>query len=298
MVIWLLAHPLLAVWSVSLRILSNSLSNVLQKRLTAERQHPLVINLVTYLLLSLPALCLVQREDLDDIGWPFIGYTLLTGLTGALGNGYLVRALQSGDLSVLGPVNAWKSVIGMVTAFLLMGAVPGWGGMAGIVLIICGSYVVLGAGGGQVGWAVFRQAAIRHRIYALLLTGMQAVFDKQVIRHSNLRLAFASWAIGGAFFAALLVCSRRIRIIPELQRIAPRVAGKYLLLALLIGLMVASTNLTFSLMPVGAALSLFQLSILLSVILGVRLFNETGLWRKLLGATIMIAGSLLIIRSP
>lgn len=160
MVIWLIAPPLLAVWAVSLRILSNSLSNVLQKRLTAERQHPLVINLVTYLLLSLPALGLVRREDLAGIGWPFIGYTLLTGLTGALGNGYLVRALQAGDLSVLGPVNAWKSVIGMVTAFLLMGEVPGWGGMAGILLMIGGSYVVLGAGGSQSGGrSQFRQGS-------------------------------------------------------------------------------------------------------------------------------------------
>ena len=48
-------------------------------------------------------------------------------------------------------------------------------------------------------------------------------------------------------------------------------------------------------MPVAAALSLFQLSLLLSVIFGVKLFNETGLRRKLAGASIMVAGSLLIL---
>ena len=88
---------------------------------------------------------------------------------------------------------------------------------------------------------------------------------------------------------------RRIDLRVELLKIDSGVIGNYLLVTILIGLIVGSTNLAFSLMPVAAALSLFQLSLLLSVIFGVKLFNETGLRRKLAGASIMVAGSLLIL---
>jgi drug/metabolite transporter (DMT)-like permease len=59
--------------------------------------------------------------------------------------------------------------------------------------------------------------------------------------------------------------------------------------------MLASTNYTLSHMAVGYALALFQLSILLSVVLGHRLFNELHLAKKLIGASIMIIGSAMII---
>ena len=286
--------------TVAVRILTNALSGVFQKRLTGQSQHPLFINFITYFLLSIASLGLIIGESLPNPGREFLFYSILTGVTGALGNGCIVKALQTGELSVLGPVNAWKSVVGLVTAFVLIGERPNWLGVGGIGLIIVGSYVVLGGGQERLSWTIFRQPAIRYRLLALVLTGIQAVFDKQVIRYSNLRLAFASWAVAGALFALLILLVRRIDLRVELLKIDRGVIGRgvignYLLLTILIGLMVGSTNLAFSLMPVAAALSLFQLSLLLSVIFGVKLFNETGLWRKLAGASIMIAGSLLIL---
>ena len=68
-----------------------------------------------------------------------------------------------------------------------------------------------------------------------------------------------------------------------------------MLLVVTVGLMLASTNYTLSHVPVGYALALFQLSILLTVILGHRFFNEQHLIKKLIGASIMILGSVLII---
>jgi drug/metabolite transporter (DMT)-like permease len=48
-------------------------------------------------------------------------------------------------------------------------------------------------------------------------------------------------------------------------------------------------------MPVGYALALFQLSVILTVILGHKVFREEKLWQKLLGSAIMISGSIIII---
>jgi uncharacterized membrane protein len=44
----------------------------------------------------------------------------LAGITGALGNGFLLRALEKGDLSVLGPINSYKSVAGIIFAVFLL----------------------------------------------------------------------------------------------------------------------------------------------------------------------------------
>lgn len=69
----------------------------------------------------------------------------------------------------------------------------------------------------------------------------------------------------------------------------------YIFLVLCIGIMQLTTNYVFDHMPVGYALTLFQLSTIASVLLGHRLFNEKDILKKLLGSVIMIGGSLLII---
>jgi drug/metabolite transporter (DMT)-like permease len=56
-----------------------------------------------------------------------------------------------------------------------------------------------------------------------------------------------------------------------------------------------STNFVFEKMNVGYALSLFQLSSLVTVFLGYEIFKEKNLKEKIIGTCIMILGSVLII---
>lgn len=56
-----------------------------------------------------------------------------------------------------------------------------------------------------------------------------------------------------------------------------------------------TTNYVFDHMEVGYALALFQLSTIVSILLGYRIFKETDIRKKLVGAFIMIIGSILII---
>ena len=62
-----------------------------------------------------------------------------------------------------------------------------------------------------------------------------------------------------------------------------------------VGLMQYATNYVFARMNVAYALALFQLSTLISVILGVKMFKERDLMRKLLSAIIMLMGATIII---
>lgn len=281
--------------AVMIRILINPLSNVLQKQITIKGQHPLFINLATYTLLAFISIFLVFDISIQSLDTEFWIYSIAGGITGALGNGFIVKALEKGELSVLGPINAYKSIVGMLFAYLLIKEVPNVWGIAGMLFIIIGSYFVLDTTEEKFSWQLFKTPAIQYRLAALILTGIQAVLDKKVIEHSNLTIAFAGWSIFGAGFSFIFILFTKVSIQKEFKNIHREVLIKYFLLVITVGLMLASTNYTLSHMPVGYALALFQLSILLSVVLGHRFFNEMHLFKKLIGATIMVIGSALII---
>ena len=281
--------------AVMIRILINPFSNVLQKQITIKGQHPLFINLTTYALLAFISIFLVFDISIQSLDTEFWIYSIAGGITGALGNGFIVKALEKGELSVLGPINAYKSIVGMLFAYLLIKEIPNAWGIAGMIFIIIGSYFVLDTTEEKFSWQLFKTPAIQYRLAALILTGIQAVLDKKVIEHSNLTIAFAGWSIFGAGFSFIFILFTKVSIQKEFKNIHREVLIKYFLLVLTVGLMLASTNYTLSHMPVGYALALFQLSILLSVVLGHRFFNELHIFKKLMGATIMVIGSALII---
>ncbi|HSF45417.1 MAG TPA: EamA family transporter [Chitinophagaceae bacterium] len=283
------------IGAVVLRIMANPFSNLIQKNLALSKQHPLFINFLSYLVLAAFSLVILFRNTLTGLDAEFWIYSVLGGIAGAFGNAFIVKALEAGELSVLGPVNAYKSVVGALLAFILIGELPNAWGFLGIALIIFGSYFVLSTGPGKFSWSILKQPAIRFRLAALVLTGIQAVFDKKIIQHSNLELAFVSWSVFGAFFSFLICLVYKVNIGNCFHSIDPAIATRYLFLCLSIALMTASTNYVFKHMPVGEALALFQISIIISVFLGYQVFNEGGLVKKLIGSCIMITGSLFIL---
>lgn len=280
---------------MALRILSNPVANVVQKQLTNRGHHPLLVNFLTYLLLSVACLSLIALMDKTTLPPTFWWYSILVGITGALGNAFLVKALQGGDLSVLGPINSYKSVIGMIVGIFLLGEIPGFWGVLGVVLIIYGSYFVLDTTEERFSWSLLKKPAIQFRIWAMILTAIEAVFIKKVILASSATIAFASWCFFGALFSFLLLLLYRVQLSNEVKKIQPSDYRKYLWLVLCIGTMQYTTNYVFDHMPVGYALSLFQLSTLISVLLGYKIFAEQDIRKKLLGAAIMILGSVIII---
>jgi drug/metabolite transporter (DMT)-like permease len=285
---------IILVLAIIIRIIANPISNVFQKQLT-NKHHPLFVNLVSYGILSLVSVFLISDFPFNTIPTAFWYYSLIGGLFGALGNGFIIKALQKGELSVLGPINAYKSIVGIIFAFLLIGELPNAWSLLGVGLIIVGSYFVLDNGTEQFTWSVLKQPAIQFRIAALVFTGVQAVTDKQVILYSNLTYAFAGWCIFGFLFSIPLFLVSRINIRQQLHYFSKRIILIYMGLCLSVGTMVLCTNYAFKNMQVGTALALFQISILLTVLFGHHFFNEKGLIKKMTGAIIMIAGSLLIM---
>ena len=290
-----LINTILTLTAVLLRIVSNPLGNVFQKQLTQKGQHPLLVNFLTYLALSVVCMAIVVFEPLA--AWPrqFWIYSVLGGIAGALGNGFLVKALQTGDLSVLGPVNSYKSVVGLIVGFFLLQERPDLWGLAGTALIICGSYYVLDTATEPFSWRLLKRPEIRFRIWAMVLTAIEAVFIKKIILYSSPVAAFVSWCWFGALFSFLFLLTSQVPVAIIKKQVPGSGILKYACLILCIGVMQLTTNYALGHMSVGYALSLFQLSTVISVFLGYRIFREQGIRKKLLGACIMLAGSVVII---
>lgn len=197
--------------AIILRVLSNPLGNVFQKQLTNRYNHPLLINFLTFLLLSV--FCIIPAIQVRwlELPFEFWKYCILAGIVGATGNGFLVKALQCGDLSVLGPINSYKSVVGIIVGIFLLGEIPNLWGIA------------------------------------------------------------------------------EVHLVKEFKRIKIRDLFSYFYLVLCIGTMQYTTNYVFDHMEVGYALALFQLSTIVSIFLGYRIFKEENITKKLIGSVIMVA---------
>ena len=282
--------------AIAMRVLSNPLANVFQKQLTSKGLHPLMVNFITYFLLSLFCVTLAFFTRIPSLGKDFWVYSILVGVFGAVGNGFLVKALQMGDLSVLGPINSYKSVVGIIVGIFLLSEIPSIWGVLGIALIIYGSYFVLDTTDERFSWKLLRRPEIQFRLWAMILTAIEAVFIKRVILASSTTMAFISWCVFGAFFSFAALFFYRVRIQAEFKRTLKReYLNKFILLISCVGTMQFTTNYVFEHMPVGYALSLFQLSIIVSVIFGYHFFKEKDIRKKIIGSLIMIAGSILII---
>ena len=137
------------------RILVNPFSNMFQKKLTEKGLDSLWVNFVSFFMLSV--ICIFPAMSVDWSGFNKLFWIICTisGLFCALGNAFLVKALSEGDLSVLGPINSYKSVVSMIVGFFILGEIPDIQGVAGIIFIIFGSYFVLDTLPERFSWKLF-----------------------------------------------------------------------------------------------------------------------------------------------
>ncbi len=275
--------------AIFIRIITNSLSNVFQKKLAFEGENPVNINFINYLILSLLSIPLLFFADYSVINYKFWFYALAGGITGAVCNCFMVLALEKGELSVLGPINSYKAVIGLIFGIIVLHEMPNLYGLAGIILIIAGSYFILESP------KAFMRKDIQYRVYALIFSAIEAVFIKKVIMLSSITTSFIMSSFFGAFFSYIIM-----NIFSKTEKLGIPIPTKrhtifYVLTAACFGLMTLTTAYVFRYMNVGYALSLFQLSIIINVILGYKLFNEKKLIKKLFGCLIILIGSATIL---
>ena len=284
---------------MALRILANPCSNVFQKLLTGRQADPLFVVCATHALLSL--VCLpICLWDLPQCPLSFWIDMVLCSVMAVAGNVLLVEAMKRSDLSVLGPINAFKSVVGLLAAWILLNELPGALPCAGVALIVAGSFGLADPSPQTPRrfalTTLLANRGVQLRFAALLVSATEAVVFKRAMRETSALTAFAVWAVFGFVVAVIAVLAKLgyAGVRTELARFRVN-RGTYALLFLSTGLMQFCTAVTLERLQVGPTLALFQISTLLSVVLGHRVFQEEHFLKRIVGAGIMAAGAALIV---
>lgn len=278
-----------------LRIMSSSLGNVYQKKLTIKGCNPILITTVTYVLLTACCIPFIWLYGVYKPQPDFYIYAIVVGFLGALGNGFLVKAFKNGQLSVLGPLNSYKSVIGLFLGILILKEMPNIYGLIGMLLILFGSYFIFDTLIEKFSLALFKNKEIQYRFLSLIFCAVEAIFIKKTILLSSVWDAFIAWCFFGAVFSLILLTFEKIDFEKELSVLKSRNLAFFINIVICIGIMQFTTNYLFARMNVAYALAIFQLGAIVSIFLGQRFFAEKDIFKKILGSLIMIAGAVLIV---
>jgi drug/metabolite transporter (DMT)-like permease len=284
---------------VAARIVANPVSNAFQKQLTRHAVHPLFIIGTTHALLTVAVLPLLLGPTLLILPTAFWWNITFCVVLAVASNVLLVQALKTTDLSILGPINAYKAVLSLILGVFVIGEIPTAMGVAGVLLILAGSGLVVDRLPNQprhhAFLQFFRERGIQLRLAALMLSATEAVFLKKALLLSSPLTTFVWWSILGFPLAAtailVLLRTQATRELPLFRQHW----RTFLWLALTTGVMQLTTLLTFGQLSVGYSLALFQLSTLISVFLGYRYFREGNIRRRLLGSLVMVCGAVMIV---
>lgn len=279
-----------SVFALILRIFSNPAANTIQKQL-AKKHSAILINVWSYAFLTLFCLYSLLTNDWSIYSQSFWLYVGLAGILCTLGSICLIKALQYGELSVLGPINSYKCIVGLVIGFLILREIPDISSLFGLLLIIFGSWFIFDTTKEGVSFRLLLRKDIILRFCALFFTGCEAVILKKIILMSSAWESFILWCLTGLIFSLILmiIFGKKFYVLPQKD-----MSGT-LLIALCLGIMQFSTNIVFKNLQVGISLALFQLSGIVSVITGYFLFKEKHLIKKFIGSVIMIIGSAFIL---
>jgi len=283
---------------ILLRIGASSWMNVLQKKLAARQVDPLLIVTVTFVFLAFLVLPFLEFYPLWGLSTAFWRNMFWVALLDAPGNFFLVKAIKLSELSVLGPLNSYKPVVALLVGILLLGEIPTWPGVAGVVTIVGGSLLLTPASPARNGRAnlnLFKEKGTLYRLLSMVMTSCSSIFLKAASQEASPMHTFVAWACTGV--PVSLVCLKLFTPVRarELGKEMMEHFSAFLWLAALFLILQILTLHLFSIMKVAYALALFQLNSLTNVFLGWKVFREKNILPRAIGSVIMMAGAAILI---
>jgi drug/metabolite transporter (DMT)-like permease len=251
-------------------------------------------------------------------GPEFFPAVAITVILNILGLNLIFKALSSSDLSLSVPMLSFTPAILTGTSYVILHEAPSLFGFFGICIIVSGSYV-LNISEGHEHFLDPVRSMMRNRgsWYMLIVAFLFAVsinFDKIALLNSDpfFGMALTVMSIGIAFlvisaYSHLFSRKRDMDLSAYTMTLAeprepPAVAfplKQFAVLSLLIGLFVAfeaaSVNVAYTLQIVPYVIAIKRLSIIFMVLYGTIVFSERELGKRVMGASLMVAGAIIIL---
>ncbi|AFZ49301.1 EamA family transporter [Dactylococcopsis salina] len=241
--------------------------------------------------LMLPLLGVIEIPQLGENFW---GALFAGGSINVVAILLYIRAIKLADLSLAVPLITFTPLFLLVTSPLIANEMPSPIDAVGILFIVIGSYILNLKPKQQGYFAPFR-ALLKEKGSQLMLLvafmwSFSSTFDKVGVRNSSptfWAIAIHSYIATGMLPIMLYQSRKSLNIIiHNLPKLAP--------IGFLQGLMVLCQMQAISLALVAQVISIKRTSALLSVLWGHLIFKEQGLKERVAGATVMVAGVILI----
>ena len=283
------------------RVIFASFANVLQKKLAIQSHHPLFIVMASYALLSvisLPILLSLPIVHLSEYFWVNIVIAALLDMAGTL---FLVFSLSKTDLSIFGPLNAYKIVISMLLAMVFLSEIPSSQGFLGITIIIIGSFFLMHGTTKKTNqkslFILFTNRGVQYRFLSILLFSIGTLPLKNAVMEGQALTTTIFWCLIGFPLAILSYFLFNKREEQSFFQQAKPVLPELTYLAITLFLMQYLTMIVLSKLLIAYSLALFQFSMVLQVFLGYRIFKEKNIKSRLIACLIMSIGSLLVLKA-
>jgi len=290
----------LEIFVVISRIFFSSFSNVLQKKLTHSNFHPFFIVMVSYLVLTILCFPLLTLINFSELSTQFWLNSFLAAVLDMAGTLFLVMSLSKTDLSVFGPLNAYKVVISMILAMLFLEEIPSSQGFIGIFIILIASYFLFPIKS-KVSTnrllTLFLEKGVQYRFLSILLFSIGTIPLKTAVMTGGALATTVFWCLFGFPLAALVHhYFLKDKLNSDIAK-SKQFFYQFLYLGISIFLMQYMTMIILSQFMVAYSLALFQLNMVLQVFLGYRIFKEQHIKQRLAACLVMVIGSLLVIQA-
>ncbi|MFN8765871.1 MAG: EamA family transporter [Pirellulaceae bacterium] len=285
-----------------IRVASSVWASVLQKQLFAHWYRPteIVYRGLGWMTIALAPVAigsfLMHPGDSDS--WAVLALPLAVAcLLDGVGNVLLVASIGRGELSVIGPINSYKPLVGLLGAWWWLGERPTSLSLWGMLVILSGTWCL--AQGRSTDRGATPLHAIAARFASIVLTALASVFLKEALLRASWLEVLWGWALGSSVVAMSIDMLMRRTGLSRPKEPPPTAGGswdpKLAWISLAYAALQGSTVLLFSTIPIGPALALFQLSGILQVFLGWQLFRETHLGWRLSASLVMAVGATMVL---
>ena len=233
----------------------------------------------------------IEKPELDSIFYMAMFLAVPLDIIALL---LYMKAIKVSPLSLTLPFLSLTPVFLIGTSYIILGERPDKSGFIGIVLVVIGAYLLnvhtISRGLLEPFKAIAKEQGSVLMIIVAFTFSIGACIGKIAVQHSNPIFFSVVYSFLLSLFLFLVISFRNKQF---LSKVTSRPI-LFLLIGILITIMIITHVKAINLVEVAYMVSVKRLSILFGVIYGVVFFKETNIKERLLGATVMVSGIIMI----
>lgn len=245
------------------------------------------------LIFLLPVLFFIEIPELNQKFWIAL---FGSGILNVVATILYMKAIKHGELSLIIPMISFTPLFLLGTSPLMIGEFPSSWGLIGVVLIVIGSYVLNIHEYDHSDYLAPLKSIFKNKGTILMLSvafiwSFTSNFDKMGVINSSPLF----WTVMIHVFLTTTLLPIMIYKSPNCWNIIKNKTKEIAPLGIINALKLSFQMIALELVIVPYVVSIKRMSILFSVLIGYFFFKEKHIKKRIIGASIMLAGAVFII---